>query len=301
MLHAQRTNLTNETKPASLLAAQWSNPSDTLSVLLLLGADVVQRAVAEQSGRSITPVAFSFGWVAYATGALLSAFGDGRLMPDSDINNTLVISAVTGHQRTSKNWVLGRLLRDFDDDNDAEMENEEAHASTGTTDPDTDKVKRASEPPAVAWEALRVSVYEFDKQPPCLHGVPAVDWVWLSGFGIILVQLVIAIIPWISGGSWAAFLTTASGNILALIGGSLPQWKAEKWACPKNGGATVAITQGNGSRHVVVIKGERGYGLDLEVHANIEVFPTDKTCSALGYLAVSKTSWRREFIGTLAL
>lgn len=75
MLHAQRTNLTNETKPASLLAAQWSNPSDTLSVLLLLGADVVQRAVAEQSGRSITPVAFSFGWVAYATGALLSAFG----------------------------------------------------------------------------------------------------------------------------------------------------------------------------------------------------------------------------------
>lgn len=225
-------------------------------------------------------------------------------MPDSDINNTLVISAVTGHQRTSKNWVLGRLLRDFDDDNDAEMENEEAHASTGTTDPDTDKVKRASEPPAVAWEALRVSVYEFDKQPPCLHGVPAVDWVWLSGFGIILVQLVIAIIPWISGGSWAVFLTTASGNILALIGGSLPQWKAEKWACPKNGGATVAITQGNGSRHVVVIKGERGYGLDLEVlaqgerrlhkmlveltltpyshtcrHANIEVFPTDKVCS----------------------
>jgi hypothetical protein len=79
MLHSKRTNLMDGTNLASMLAAQWSNPSDTLSVLLLLGADIVQRAVAEQAGRSITPVAFSFGWVAYATGALLSAFG-GKLL-----------------------------------------------------------------------------------------------------------------------------------------------------------------------------------------------------------------------------
>jgi hypothetical protein len=60
---------------SGVLAAQWSNPSDILSILLLLGPDVVQRAVAQQAGRVITPVAFSFGWVAYAVSALLSAFG----------------------------------------------------------------------------------------------------------------------------------------------------------------------------------------------------------------------------------
>jgi hypothetical protein len=187
------------------------------------------------------------------------------------MSNTLVISAMTGHQRTSKNWVLGRLLRDFDDGNDAEMENEEAHASIETAGLKIQKVNRPGQPSTVAWEALRVSVYEFDKQPPCPHGVPTMDWVWLSGFGVILLQLVIAIIPWVTMGSWAVFLTTSSGNVLALIGGSLPQWTAEKWACPKNDGATVAITQGNGSRHVVVIKGERGCGLDLEVLAQGEL------------------------------
>jgi hypothetical protein len=72
--------LNNSTNWAEMLATQWLTPSDALSVLLLLGPDIVQRAVAEQAGRSITPVAFSFGWVAYATGALLSAFG-GRSLP----------------------------------------------------------------------------------------------------------------------------------------------------------------------------------------------------------------------------
>jgi hypothetical protein len=67
--------MNDSTDWAEILATQWLNPSDALSILLLLGPDIVQRAVAQQAGRSITPVAFSFGWVAYATGALLSAFG----------------------------------------------------------------------------------------------------------------------------------------------------------------------------------------------------------------------------------
>ena len=56
------------------MAAQWQNPEDILSILLLLGPDVVQRATAQLAGRAITPVAFSFGWVAYAISALLSSF-----------------------------------------------------------------------------------------------------------------------------------------------------------------------------------------------------------------------------------
>ena len=54
---------------------QWNNPSDILSLLLLLGPDVIQLALAQLVGRRITPVAFSFGWAAYSISALFSAIG----------------------------------------------------------------------------------------------------------------------------------------------------------------------------------------------------------------------------------
>ena len=57
------------------LASQWQNPNDVLSVLLILGPDIVQKAIAQLAGRALTPVAFSFGWVAYSVSALLSVFG----------------------------------------------------------------------------------------------------------------------------------------------------------------------------------------------------------------------------------
>ncbi|EEB99951.1 hypothetical protein MPER_00236, partial [Moniliophthora perniciosa FA553] len=59
----------------------WKNPSDTLSILLIIGGDVVLKALAQLSGRKLVPVAFSFGWVAYSFNTLMSIFGDGRLMP----------------------------------------------------------------------------------------------------------------------------------------------------------------------------------------------------------------------------
>lgn len=40
---------------------QWENPSDVFSVLLILGGDVVSRALAQLAGSRVTPVAFSFG------------------------------------------------------------------------------------------------------------------------------------------------------------------------------------------------------------------------------------------------
>lgn len=39
---------------------QWHNPADVFSVLLILGGDVVARALAQLSGSRVTPVAFSF-------------------------------------------------------------------------------------------------------------------------------------------------------------------------------------------------------------------------------------------------
>jgi hypothetical protein len=74
-------NINNPSTVSDYLAAQLHNPNDILSILLLLGPDVIQRAIAQLVGRKITPVAFSFGWVAYAVGALLSAVGGERDYP----------------------------------------------------------------------------------------------------------------------------------------------------------------------------------------------------------------------------
>jgi hypothetical protein len=55
------------------ISAQWQNPSGIFSVLMLVGPGIVEKAIAQLVGRGITPVAFSFGWVAYSANALLSA------------------------------------------------------------------------------------------------------------------------------------------------------------------------------------------------------------------------------------
>lgn len=74
-LFRRNVNLTRPSTVSDYLTVQWLNPGDILSVLLLLGPDIVQRAVAQLAGRAVTPVVFSFGWVAYAASALLTAFG----------------------------------------------------------------------------------------------------------------------------------------------------------------------------------------------------------------------------------
>lgn len=48
-------------EPSREFSSQWSNPGDVFSVLLILGGDVVARALAQLTGSRITPVAFSFG------------------------------------------------------------------------------------------------------------------------------------------------------------------------------------------------------------------------------------------------
>jgi hypothetical protein len=51
---------------ASNFRAQWVNPSDLFSILLIIGGDVIAIAQAAPSGGPINPVTFSFGWVSYA-------------------------------------------------------------------------------------------------------------------------------------------------------------------------------------------------------------------------------------------
>jgi len=87
LLVAREANLSDSASVSSYLSAQWHNPSDILSVLLLLGPDIIQRAVGQLAGRFVTPIAFSFGWVAYSASALLSSVGGEKLAISSMLSH----------------------------------------------------------------------------------------------------------------------------------------------------------------------------------------------------------------------
>jgi hypothetical protein len=109
-------------------------------------------------------------------------------MPDTDMVNTSVIGLQTGHSRTTKNWILGRLLRDEDDRVDQEMEHEQNHtppkndAEIHNPPPPnyTDSQLAAQSAASREWEALRLTIYEVDATPPTPHGVPN------PGLGVVL-------------------------------------------------------------------------------------------------------------------
>lgn len=52
----------NTSAPADSFSQEWSQPSNyAFTILLLLGGDLINRALAQLAGGWITPVAFSFG------------------------------------------------------------------------------------------------------------------------------------------------------------------------------------------------------------------------------------------------
>ena len=114
---------------------QWTQSVDVFSILLLLGGEIVNRALAQLSGGLLTPVSFFFGsdsdtnpsvasfafqliitagWVSYAMNMLSAAVGDAKLMPSSTENACLLINAKNGYIRNNAGWVLGRMLRDYE-------------------------------------------------------------------------------------------------------------------------------------------------------------------------------------------
>jgi hypothetical protein len=237
----------NPSGPDDQLRSQWSNPGDILSLLLLIGGDIVQKALAQFVGVSlqffnrgpslmITPVAFSFGWVAYAFTSLLSIVGDGTLMPDPD-TDSIVINCSNAYVRENHSWILGRLLRDY----------ESAH------EVDPSKI------------SLRIDLFKAvtnDERPD-------IDLPWTIGWVVIVIQQVLAAIPWIIYGDWAIFMVTVGGTLGAQLTGALHQWKGEKWAGrrihdkkPK----VVCVTRGNGHHHAMIIICD-GKGWDLEAFA----------------------------------
>lgn len=220
---------------AADLQAQWASPSDVTSILMIIGGDVVQKALAQGTGKLYTPVCFSFGCVAYAFVSLVSIIGDGRLLPPPDYP-AKVFNLESGYQRENKNWVVGRILRDLE-------------SSLSRSDPLGDN-------------GIRISVFEAALNS---NGPTSFSWGWIhvAGALITVVQLALAVIPIALYREWTVIMILLAGTMLVQITGWLPQWRAEKLPNRQHSNAIYALTSGNGSRDVIVIFG-RGNCLDLE-------------------------------------
>ncbi|KAK2611772.1 hypothetical protein N8I77_005096 [Diaporthe amygdali] len=254
--------------PEAELRQQWGNPRDILSLLLLLGGDIVQKAIAQLVGHqvrpfgqrgptiSVAPVAFSFGWVAYGFSSLLAAFGDMALMPACD-HPCVLVNCSTGFARENRSWALGRLLRD--------------HEIRHVVDP------RPVEEGGRA-ESLRVDIFELLPVAP-----PARDLVWWLGWVTLFVQVAIAIVPWAVYGDWSIALVTLCGSLLALVTCAMPQWVEEKWTARRvEQHKVTCLTRGNGSQHVMVFIAAPG-AWDLENVAAGSFSPQPETrAMALG-------------------
>jgi len=225
---------------ASFIRNTLKTPSDTLSILLLIGGDVVAKALAQLSGSSFVPVAFSYGWVAYSFGTLIDAFGDGRLIPEPDYPAKF-FNVRSGISRDNRSWVLGRLLRD-------------------------------NEHPLEDGIGMSIAVYRIASDDAATR-----DWCYYSGIVVICLQLGIATIPCALFRDWSTLFLTGTGTILALLTGALPQWRAEKFPGRRGRKKTSVLTGGNGSRTVLIIidSGEYSGSIDLEDLAGAEA-PTQR-------------------------
>ncbi|KAI1160080.1 hypothetical protein F5B18DRAFT_634368 [Nemania serpens] len=217
------------------LSSQWTNPSDVATVLMVIGGDLVQKALAQTTGCLYTPVCFSFGWVAYAFKAVVSVIGDGRLLPPPDYA-VKVFNLKSDNCRDNRNWVIGRIFRDIE----AYMSREEP----------------------MPYSGIRISVWEATENPN-RHTKHSYSKIHILGLVITVLQLVIASIPLILYGDWGVLLVTATGTLLAIIMGGLPQWRAEKLPNRQHSKAIFGLRSGNGSKDIVIIIGG-GHCLDLE-------------------------------------
>ncbi|KAI0352192.1 hypothetical protein OH77DRAFT_1428723 [Trametes cingulata] len=205
--------------------ASWMNPSDILTILMLVGGDVVHRAIAQLAGAgpgSFAPVAFSFGWVTYSFSALLSAVGyEESLLPQPAEPCTLS-NVRTGITFTNKSWVLDCVMR--------------------YQERRTARRRRYG---------MEIEVYRV-----LSVGRPGRDWAYWLGVVTILLQLGVAVVPGVLHDNWIVLIIAGGGTLLALCGAALPQWNEAKFAARpvrKGEEQVVCLTRGNGSRAVMVL------------------------------------------------
>ncbi|KAK9775313.1 hypothetical protein SCAR479_07989 [Seiridium cardinale] len=248
-----------------------------MSLLLLVGADVVKGALAQQTGGSNwlpPPVVFSFGWVAYSFSGILAAVGDKTFLPSPEFP-AVVMSTEWGYHRVNNSWIISRLLRDY----------EELWMPMEVKE-------RLNKILAEAGNRRRVGlcVSVFEASPDAIAGVPARDTLWYSGYAVAALQLVIAAVPWAAYGIWEEFTVTALGTALAFFTANLPHWTHERWACNRNSRKTFVLTRGNGAQHAIVVIGA-GRSLDLEDLATSSEGLPSQTITPIIY-AVLTVLWR---------
>ncbi|KFY34407.1 hypothetical protein V494_06802 [Pseudogymnoascus sp. VKM F-4513 (FW-928)] len=255
--------------PTDAFASEWSNPSNyAFTILLLLGGDVISRALAQLAGGPIVPVAFSFGWVSYATSAICSAVGENKLMPGADCP-CQVINGKNGYVRGNNSWVIGRIVRDYE----AWMGSAVNNLTQSLIDArwKFDKSLAEKDGPGLGAEISRprqagLVVSFWEPSQTIESGKPGHDLLHWSGLIISVVQLGIAAIPCGLWGDWSVLLITGGAIVLCFSMGSLSQWRVEKWACRKLTGRSkknFILTRGNGAQHAIAII-SHGRGLDLE-------------------------------------
>ena len=269
--------MTTVPSPIDEIKAQWQEPGDIFSLLLLVGGDVVQKSIAQLAGVRyrvpwigqtiyLTPIAFSFGWVAYAFTSLAAVLGDHRLMPvpDTDIQ---VVNCENSYARTNNSWILGRLLRDY-----------ESHVESA---------RSVGKPPTDSTGEISLLIEIFVAEPVGEKGPrPSKTW-WLSLL-VIIIQQVFAIIPWILWGYWSPFMITLCGTLLAMVTAAHPQWVAEKWPGKKLRSVKdkpIALTRGNGQRYVMIVLSHNG-SWDLETMASSQLHLHPSTKYSLIAIAV---------------
>lgn len=199
----------------------------------------------------------------------MSAVGENKLMPPPDCA-CKVINRCTGYVRENSSWIIGRIMRDFEswmDDGKPQGPIRKHLSDMIDQQWEIDKQKAEKKRPGSGKDvarrtqtALCVTIYKAEHAIP---GYSGYDLVYFIGFATIVIQLSIAAIPCGKYGDWGILLITASGILLSLATGSIPQWSKEKWACRRNSEKTVILSRGNGSQHAIVILGD-GKGLDLE-------------------------------------
>lgn len=228
MISARQANTTDT---AGLFRKQFTNPSEIMNVMLLIGGDVIQKAILQLAGFSIvTPVVFSFGWVTYAFNSMANG---GKDLPDPDYAMTVIPVAPDAPPIQNQSFLLGRLLRDLE----RRVRKEAKSSSSGS--------------------GLIVSVFEIDPAPRRGHRCgplkPCKDLIWWSFLPFLVVQLAVAAVPVILTRNWSIMLIAASGNALALVSASLPTIRRNKYACRRRSGNPCVLTRGPGSRYAFLI------------------------------------------------
>lgn len=232
---------------SSEFRAQWSEPSDIFSLLLLLGGDVIQTALATPQ----TPVAFSFGWVACTVSAMLASIGRASRPPSPKIASN-IIDLRSGWTISNESWLLGQVVGYYDLWKPAEVDVAVRNANPSR---DEEESFHSQEPKF----ALCIAVYKWSFEGGRQPGIPWRDWVWWSGPIVTIIQLGISAIPFALYRYWSVFLITVCGTILSYALSILPTRLQLSRRIPHR---SVALTEGNGSRHVIVILGDTD-GLDL--------------------------------------